>query len=149
MCPLSDFLSNDSKDILFKNNFKKGDVFATDFKDIDHQKYFIIVGLLLEKTYTCTVFINTRIHPSILNKKEIASLQIPITKSKNHFLHHDSFVCCSDYNPINFEKIESLKKDGLCRILGTLDENDLEIVTKTIINSGLLSPEELKLYFQV
>ena len=150
MPPIGDSLSNSDKEALFKSNFKKGDVFATDFAKVDdHQKYFIVVGLSPEKTYTCTVFINSRIHPSILRKSEIANLQIPITKIKNTFLNHDSFVCCSDYTLINFEKIEHLKNEGKCRVLGTLHEEDLNIVTKTIIDSGLLTPDELKLYFQV
>lgn len=95
------------------------------------------VGLSPEKTYNCTVFNNSRIHPSILRKSEIVKLQIPITKIKNTFLDSDSFVCCSDYTPINFEKIEHLKNEGKCRFLGTSHEENLKVVTKTIIDSGL------------
>ena len=150
MAPLGDFLSNSDKDALFKSNLKKGDVFATDFVKVnDHEKYFIIAGLSPEKTYTCTVFINSRIHPSIFRKPEISKLQIPITKSNNFFLDHDSFVCCSDFTPITFEKLQQLKKQAKCRVLGTLHQDDLVIVINTIVNSGLLTPDELRLYFQV
>lgn len=150
MAPIGDFLSNSDKDALFKSNLKKGDVFATDFIKVDdHEKYFIIVGLSPEKTYTCTVFINSRIHPSILRKPEILKLQIPITKNRNIFLDHDSFVCCSDFTPINFDKLQHLKNQGKCRALGTLHQDDLQIVIKTIVDSGLLTPDELRLYFQL
>lgn len=146
--PIGDSLSNSLKKTLFKNNFKKGDVFAADFLKVeDHEKYFIVVGLSSNKTYTCTVFINSKIHPSILKKPEIAKLQVPISKIKNSFLHHDSFVCCSDYTPINFEKIENLINEGKCRVLGVLHEEDLKRITTAIIDSGLLTPDELKLYF--
>ena len=150
MAPLGDFLSNSDKDALFKSNLKKGDVFATDFVKVDdHEKYFIIAGLSPEKTYTCTVFINSRIHPSILRKPEILKLQIPITQRKNFFLDHDSFVCCSDFTPITLNKLQQLKKQEKCRVLGTLHQDDLVIVINAIVNSGLLTPDELRLYFQV
>lgn len=141
-------LNKSTKDKLFKMSLQKGAVFINKFDEIDHPKFFIIVGLSQDKVFTCSVYINSNIPPAIMNKQALLDLQVPIKGSKYDFLTHDSFVCCSTSLPIETANIQKwIEESKTCSIKGQLDEEDLENVTTTLINSGLFSEEEIELYF--
>lgn len=61
-------LDDEARKKLFKRNMDVGDVFLKDFDEADHQKFFIIAGMSTEKVFVCSVFINSAVHPSIMNK---------------------------------------------------------------------------------
>ncbi len=133
---------------LYKNSLKAGDVFLKKFDEAEHKKLFIIAGISDEKIFVCSVFINSKIHPAIAGKPNILKLQIPLLKNRNEFLKHDSFANCS--YPIHL-KSESITKDivvGTCKIIGNIHRQDLEFVQNALVNSGLLSEEEIELYFK-
>ena len=145
---IGDDLNKNIKDKLFKKSLQKGAVFINKFNEIDHPKFFIIVGLSDDKVFTCSVYINSNIPPAIMNKQSLLDLQVPIKGSKYNFLTHDSFVCCSTPLPIETENIQKwIEEAKTCSIKGQLDVEDLENVTTTLINSGLLSDEEIEIYF--
>ena len=127
-----------------------GDVYAVSFDGIDHDKYIVIVGMTELGTFICAPFINSKINQYIIDKKpHLIPLHIPITQNKNRFLSHDSFVGCDDHNVIPSQKLIDLQTNGMCRFLGTLDKNDFYNVRQALVNSELLSPEELQYYFQI
>ena len=145
---IGDDLNKNTKDKLFKMSLQKGAVFINKFNEIYHPKFFIIVGLSKDKVFTCSVYINSNIPPAIMNKQSLLDLQVPVKGSKYNFLTHDSFVCCS--TPLLIEAVNILKwieETKTCSIKGQLDVEDLENVTTTLINSGLLSDEEIEIYF--
>ncbi|MFV0553181.1 MAG: hypothetical protein ACK5LR_00580 [Mangrovibacterium sp.] len=144
---LGDNLSAQFKAELFKTSLSKGDVFLNKFDTIDHPKFFIVAGLSGDKVFTCSVYINSNIHPSIQKKQELLNLQVPIKGSKYKFLTHDSFVCCSTPLPIKSELINLWIENKSCQVKGKIDDEDLENIQLTIINSGLLTEEEIELYF--
>jgi hypothetical protein len=126
-----------------------GDVFAITFQKIDHPKYCIITGITSSGAFTYSVFINSRADFIARAKPHLLPLQIKITQNKNRFLSHDSFVGCDHFEKLSLQQLENLSENGFCRYLGNIDPDDLAIIRDTIINSGLLSPEELQYYFQI
>lgn len=145
---IGDFLHKSTKDKLFKLSLSKGAVFLNKFDQIDHPKFFIVAGLSADKVFTCSVYINSNIPSAIMSKQSILDLQVPLKGSKYRFLDHDSFVCCSTLLPIETEKIRKwIYETKTCEIKGQLDDEDIENITITLIKSGLLSEEEIDLYF--
>ncbi|MFT3739068.1 MAG: hypothetical protein QM786_09940 [Breznakibacter sp.] len=147
--PLLENLDSDSKNKLYLSVLKKGDVLLKKFAESDHPKFFIIAGMNADKVFVCSVFINSEIHPSLRNKPKLLRLQIPIQKTENSFLRYDSFVNCAYPIKLNGEHIASQINDGTCKPIGRVASKDLEKIQQTLIGSGLLSDEEIELYFNV
>lgn len=126
-----------------------GDVYAISFNGIAHDKYCIVTGISSLGTYIYSVFINTSIDFIKNNKPHLLPLQIKITQNKNRFLKYDSYVGCEHNKVFTNEQLKDLTANGYCRSLGKIDIDDLKTIKETIINSELLSPEELLLYFQI
>ena len=143
-----DSLDHGKKQELYKNSFKPGDVFLKKFDEAEHDKFFIIAGISEHKIYICSVFINSKIHPSVLNKPNICKLHIPLLKSRNPFLAYDSFVNCSYPISLTSEQITKAIVENKCKIIGEIHSLDLVIVRKTLIESGLLSEEEIIMFFK-
>jgi len=133
---------------LFKLFVTKGSVFLNQF-DIpeDHKKFFIVAGHCPDKIITCSVYINSNIHSVILRDPFLLNLQVNIKGSKYPFLKHDSFVCCSTPLYITVENIMKWTNNKQCKYMGCIDSEDLRNITETLICSGLLSEEEIELYF--
>jgi len=124
-----------------------GSVYLGEFKNIDHKKYFIIVGMSADKIFICSVFINSNIPNAILKRQKLLNLQVPIKGAKYDFLRYDSFVSCNNYLNMQFSDIYNSINAGKCKYIGKIDNQDLENVKESLINSGLLTPKEMELYF--
>jgi len=105
MAGLGDAFGKDAKKKLFQAALAKGDIFINQFEGINHPKFFIIAGIAADKIFTCAVYINSEIHPSLFRKQALLELQIPIKKASYSFLKYDSFVCCSTPLYINSTNI--------------------------------------------
>jgi hypothetical protein len=138
-----------NNETLFKLLLTKGSVFLNHF-DIpaDHKKFFIVAGHCPNKILTCSVYINSNIHPAIFKNQVLLNLQVNIKGNKYTFLKHDSFVCCSTPLFITSENILKWINNNQCNYIGCIDNEDLENITQTLIKSGLLTEEEIKLYFE-
>ena len=145
--PIFENLDSNIKRKLYLSTLNKGDVLLKDFQESDHLKYFVIAGMNEEKVFVCSVFINSQIHPSLLKKPKLLGLQIPIEKNKNNFLRYDSYANCA--YPIKLEgtQIASQINDGSCKIIGSIDAEDLTKIQNALKSSGLLTEEETELYF--
>jgi len=82
-----------------------------------------------------------------MKRQALLDLQVPIKGTKYSFLNHDSFVCCSTPLQIETVIIQKWIASKTCFFKGQLDKEDLENVTTTMIHSGLLSDEEIEMYF--
>jgi hypothetical protein len=137
-----------SKELL-KLLLVKGAVFLNQFElPADHKKFFIVAGHSPDKIITCSVYINSNIHPAILKNPTLFNLQVNIKGSKYAFLRHDSFACCSTPLFITTDSIMKWINNNKCEYLGRVDNEDLENITDTLINSGLLTEEETELFFE-
>jgi hypothetical protein len=132
-----------SKDALYRAVVSVGDVFMRNFDKIDHPKYFIVAGMSGDRINLCAVYINSNIPKSIYSKQKLLELQVNIKGCKYDFLRHDSFVSCN--TPINTVADKLISG---CEYAGKIDGEDLNNIRQTIINSGILTKNELKLYFQ-
>jgi len=132
---------------IYQVSLSKGDVFLGKFDGIDHEKFFIIVGLSQDKICICSVYINSNIPEFIFKKQELLNLQVPIKGAKYDFLKHDSFVSCNTQLKFDFSDIYSWIDNKKCRYIGKLDMEDLNNIKTTLINSGLLTQKEIELYF--
>ena len=145
--PLLENLDSNFKSKLYLSTLKKGDVLLKNFPEADHPKYFIIVGMNETKMFVCSIFINSEIHPSLRNKPKQLGLQIPIQKAKNNFLKHDSYANCAYPIKLDGNQIASQINDGTCKTIGCIDSADLNKIQQVLISSGLLTDEEIALYF--
>lgn len=132
---------------LYKSSLKTGDVFLKEFKEAEHKKLFIIAGISSEKVFICSVFINSEIHPSLSRKPNIHRLQIPLLKSRNKFLKHDSYANCSYLIYLKSEEITNSIIEKTCKVIGNIHMEDLKFIQTAIIESGLLTEEQIQLYF--
>jgi len=141
------FLNEQTAKDLYRNSLSKGDVFLGKFDKIDHEKFFVIAGLSQDKIFICSVFINSNIPDFIFKKQELLNLQIPIKGSKYDFLKYDSFVSCNTQLKFTFSDVHRWIDNKKCRYIGKLDLEDISNIKATLINSGLLTSKEIKLYF--
>jgi len=132
---------------LLQASLSKGDVFLKKFERIEHKKFFVIAGLSQDKVYACSVYINSNIPDFIFKKQELLSLQVPIKGAKYDFLKHDSFVSCNTQIKFDFSEFYNWFESKNCTCVGRLDEEDLSNIQTTLIDSGLLTQNELDLYF--
>ena len=126
---------------MFDTLLEQGCVFAGRFKGIDHEKYFIVVGISNDKVYACSVYINSNIPKFILSSQKLLNLQVNIKGAKYDFLQHDSFAACNSVQKYLSNDIK------FCRYIGKINEEDLRNITNIVINSGILTPKEINLYF--
>ena len=144
---VGDYLSREASNNLLRNTLSRGNVFLGEFKGIEHKKFFIIIGLSKDKLCLCSVYINSSIPNFILNKQELLNLQVPIKGAKYDFLKYDSFVSCNTQLKYEFKDIKNWIDSGICQYIGEIDNDDLNNITSTLVESGLLTQNEINLYF--
>jgi hypothetical protein len=119
----------------------KGAVFAGRFQEIDHEKYFIIVGITKDKIRCCSVFINSNIPSFIFRNQSLLSLQVNIQGFKYNFLTHDSFVSCNNIKELSIAYLQN------CRYIGKIDDDDFGNIITTLLNSDTLSEKDREMFF--
>lgn len=83
---------------LIESSITRGTILhSTIFEEIDHGKYFVIIGVS-EEQIAGFFFINSNIHPSLESKPEQFSMQYPMKKADYPFLRYDSFFMRNQYN---------------------------------------------------
>jgi hypothetical protein len=130
------------KDALYRAVVSIGDVFIKKFDHIDHPKYFVVAGISDDRINVCAVYINSNIPGFMYSKQKLLNLQVNIKGDKYSFLRHDSFVSCN--TPIITTADKLIDR---CNCAGRIDEEDMTNIRQTIFRSGLLTKNELKLYF--
>lgn len=144
---LGDLLGNSDKSKLFKMSLNTGDIFLKEFEGVEHPKFFIVAGICQDRIFLCSIYINSNIHPSIMRKQHLLELQIPLKKQNNPFLKYDSFANCSNPIPMESEPLSEWISDNSCKVIGSIHKPDLTSIIDALKNSGLLSEEEVELYF--
>lgn len=147
MSSIGDLLGESEKSKLLKQSLSVGDVFLKRFQGIEHKKLFIIAGISNDSVFLCSVYINSNIHPSIMQKQHLLELQVPLRKVNNSFLKYDSFANCSNHIPMESNSLNEWILDKSCKVIGFIYHEDLEKVISNIVSSGLLTEEEVELYF--
>lgn len=132
---------------LLNNTIERGTILLSDsFADIDHAKYFVIIGVF-EGKIAGFFFINSRIHPIIFNKPTQLEMQFLLKKQDYDFLHYDSFLGANEILIRDVTVLSESIKEGQTQIIGHLLEKDLLLVLEACRNSDLFSPKEKRQFF--
>lgn len=137
MVQLKDILSS-AKMMLFP-----GSVLLGPMPGVEHPKFYIIAGVSENRVCVCSVIINSQINQFILKRPFLLERQWEISDKKYAFLSHVSYVNCAQ--PLKAKA--DVFSDGEFEHVGVLDEDDLKEIRKQIIASGMLTEEEIELYF--
>lgn len=137
MPSLSELLSNDSVD---KLNMVPGTVLLGEMEGVDHLKFFVVAGVSNDRVCVCSVVINSVINPFIMRRPHLLSRQVLILNEKYSFLSHDSYVNCAQPLKGTSDFFKGYKR------VGQLTVDDIQLVREEIVQSGMLTANELKIY---
>ena len=127
-------------------SIQRGDILLSEFDGIDHQKYFVVMGISNEKV--CGFFfINSNIHPAIFNKQEQLNLQYPLLHRDYEFLKYDSFLCASSVIERKVEDISKGIRNRTTQVIGRLKEEHIADVVEMVRASNVISERHKRLYF--
>jgi hypothetical protein len=136
---LSELLSGDTRLVL------PGAVFLGPFPGVDHLKFYVIAGMSESHILVCSVLINSGVNSFIQRRPNLLALQVKIKEADYEFLAHDSYVNCASPVKGKLSHFEGASFE----YKGALNEADLMKVRDCIRQSGMLTAEELDLYFAV
>lgn len=131
---------------IIASNIQRGDILLSEFDGIDHQKFFVVMGIS-ENKMCGFFFINSNIHPAIFNKQEQLNMQYPLRRHDYSFLKYDSFLCASSVIERSVATISEGIKDGTTTVIGRMKEEHIEEVIKMVQASTIISARHKKMYF--
>lgn len=133
--------------LLMRQAIERGSVLLSDcFEDIDHAKFFAIIGVH-EDMIAGFFFINSRIHPIIMNKSEQLAMQCQLRKCDYDFLHYDSFLGANELQTRPVSALVESMKNGQTSIVGRLTDEDLSAVLEACRNSDLFTAKQKRQFF--
>lgn len=148
MTKLFDLLNNDSIKSITQKSIEIGDVYRIQMDksngitpkpgDTSRNKFFVVLGFDEEGNIYGGVIINSNINQRVPDS--VKDWQMPIKQSKYKFLDYDSFVDCSKL------KCTSIDKFGKWQFIGTILQEDIELIIGTIKESPNETPEHLALF---
>jgi len=131
---------------LIESRIGRGDILLSEFDGIDHQKFFVVMGVSEEKV--CGFFfINSNINPAIFNKQEQLNLQYPLMHRDYEFLKYDSFLCASSVIERKLTDISEGIKNGTTSIIGKMKEEHVTDVVEMVRTSKVISERHKRMYF--
>lgn len=119
---------------------------STMFENIDHGKFFVIVGV--NKEYIAGFFfVNSNINIHIEGKQEQLDMQYPLKKADYGFLKYDSFLSATRIEKIPRSKIVDTINTGITEIIGTMKQEHMEELLEKARESILFSKQQVKQFF--
>lgn len=131
---------------LIEGSIDRGDILLSEFDGIDHQKFFVVMGVS-ENKVCGFFFINSNIHPAIFNKQEQLNLQYPLLHRDYEFLKYDSFLCASSVIERKLSDISEGIKNGTTTIIGKMKEEHVTDVVEMVRASKVISERHKLLFF--
>ena len=127
-------------------SIKRGDILLSDFDGIDHQKFFVVMGVS-EDAICGFFFINSNIHRAIFNKQELLNRQYPLRHVDYPFLRYDSFLCASSVIERSVRSISAGISEGTTSVIGRLKDEHIDDVIEMVRKSHVISAIHKKKYF--
>lgn len=131
------FIPDDKLEKLTSQTASIGDVFLVNMNqadgvipkgtDLSRDKFFVVLGFDDDGNVFGGVIVNSRINPRL--PQRIADFHMPIKCKKYSFLKYDSFVDCL------MLKTASLEKLAKSKLVGKIDEEDIDLIIGTVISS--------------
>ncbi len=131
-------------DFLIESKIDRGTIpHSTMFEDIDHGKFFVIIGVNAEYV-AGFFFINSNINKYIMGKQEQLAMQYPMKKSDYSFLQYDSFLSATNIMKIPRCKIADSINNGVTKFVGAMKPEHMEDLLEKARASVLFSPKQVK-----
>jgi len=127
--------------VLAKLAVTRGVVLHGHFENIDHPKFFVIIGEN-EDQFVGFFFINSDIHDSIRQKPAQFGMQMLIKKADYDFLSYSSFIGADKISTISKSKLIASIANKQTTIKGNLTDNDLDNLLNVARESKLFSKIE-------
>lgn len=128
------------------DSIKRGDILLSEFDGIDHRKFFVIMGVS-EDMICGFFFINSNIHPAILNKQELLNLQYPLLHRDYEFLKYDSFLCASNVIERRVVDISTGILNRTTQVIGRMKEEHIQDILMMVRASNVISERHKIRYF--
>jgi len=143
---LGDFFPEKDRKEFSKRKVSVGTVLKLKVLDTNppKEKRFIVVGSTEDDLILATVYINSKVNHAINYSAELKSLHIPVSKQGRDFLDHDSFIDCSKLIERERNEIENTVKNRPHAVIGTISDEDQEIIRKTLISSPTIKGKKKK-----
>jgi len=138
MAKLTDLL-HDSSTLI-----RPGAIILEPMEGVHHPKFYVIAGISGNRTLSCSVLINSNINPFIQRRPNLLSLQMQISPLEYTFLEHESYINCA--RPLKGLLSRFNQPDFTYK--AQLTNEHIELVQSNIKASGLLTPEEIKTFFE-
>ena len=116
------------------------------FEEIDHSKFFVVMGIT-EDYIAGFFFINSNIHPGLLNKPDQLAMQYPLKHKDYSFLKYDSFLCATNILTKSRKDLALSISRKETVIIGNLLEQHIDEILEMVRHSKLFSKIEKKKYF--
>ena len=131
---------------LIESSIGRGDILLSEFDGIDHQKFFVVMGVSEDKV--CGFFfINSNIHPAIFNKQEQLNLQYPLLHRDYEFLKYDSFLCASSVIERKLSDITEGIKNRTTTVIGKMKEEHVAEVVEMVRTSKVINERHKRMFF--
>lgn len=129
---------------LIERNIDRGTILhSTMFENIDHGKFFVIVGINTDYV-AGFFFINSNINIHIEDKQEQLDMQYPLRKTDYDFLKYDSFLSATKIEKIPRSKIVETISMGITEIIGTMKKEHMEELLEKARESILFSKQQIR-----
>lgn len=131
---------------ILEKTITRGDIILSDVDFVNHKKFFVVMGVSKDKI--CGVFIiNSNINRKISGKQNLLDMQYSINKNDYTFLSHTSIIDCSDLFEYKITEIVKKLSENKAKAVGTLKEDDMNIILERCRESRLFNKIEKDNYF--
>ncbi|KQS30643.1 hypothetical protein [Dyadobacter sp. Leaf189] len=108
------------------------------------EKRFVIVAIGEDYVSLAMVLINTRVNEHVNFSDELRSLHIPVDSAGREYLHHNSYIDCTDLHEESMSHIRTVLQSDSSNYLGKMNEEDLAKVHRLIMVSKTIKPYKKK-----
>lgn len=116
---------------------------STIFEDIDHGKFFVIVGVSTDYI-AGFFFINSNINKHIESKPAQFAMQYPMKKTDYAFLRYDSFLSATKIKILPRSRLAETMKSGITTFVGTMKKEHMDELLEKARTSELFSKHQIR-----
>lgn len=133
--------------VLVDHTIRRGQIFhSTMFDDIDHGKFFVVVGVTDEEV-AGFFYINSNINSNVITKQEQYAMQYPILAQDYNFLKYDSYINATNIITRSKKELSESISAGRTSLIDSLKNKHLNELLKKVRESKLFSKVEKRNFF--
>jgi hypothetical protein len=106
-----------------------------------HNKYYVVACL---EPMVLGFFINSDINRYIQRRPQLAAAQVRVLKAEHTFLHHDSWLDCSDIHTFTRHFLDREVRTNPPAMLGTLSPSVQAEMLRVVANSYTLAVDHIR-----